>query len=400
MTNRLTENLIAKGYTHENHPDYVRVGGGYDLVFEYTFAHLCRMVWEAPCGLMKKGGHWLVGNCSYLDTTYSAENDNPLGGCPYYDKIPCQHRVAWAVKLNFWGNTCIFREAQRPYDYESSIEKLNAEADKIFRDAWERLRAENPEAAMCHRYCWNNRKQIYEKHYNVDECARMPCQNSICAISRETLNKEQVYIVYDTRKTRLVKVGLFEETEEEILKGSKVFKNSCDRTVAELWLRANAGKIKIRPEVTPDEYRRLHYQSICEQGSLPCQPPAGYDKYKLTVTTENLRIKKKGENGRDLKQDLEDISNGIKVTHLSDQLKQAAAQKRERKKKRQAQKHNKVLRAGKAKALVAIAEKGLEGLDKLEQWTVKEFLTPEEAKEAARPHKSPQQLTLFDEEVA
>jgi hypothetical protein len=397
MTNQLTEKLLAEGHTRESFPDYVQVGGGYELTFKYAFAHLCKMVWETPCGLMRKGGHWLVGSTSYLGVTYSAENDNPLGGCPHYDKTPCPHRVAWAAERGFWGETCVFHEARRPYDYGKSIEKFDDEARETERAAREKMRAENPQALMCQNCRWDEREQRYKKRYDLDACVRMPCQNSVCAITREPFDKEQVYIVYDTRKSYLTKEGLFEETREEIIKGIKVFKNSCDRTIAELWIKANAGEVA--PKLTPDERRWLHYQSIGEQNPRFYRLPAGYSKFEIKAAVQNLRIKKKGASGRDLAQDLADIAEGIAVTHESDQLKAAAALKRERKEKRQVQRRRKAVKAGKARALAAIAEKGLGGLDNLERWLAKKFLTPEEAEAAARPQGGSKQLMLFDGEA-
>ena len=55
--NKLTERLIAEGYTAEHHPDYVKVAGnGLNNIyggFEYIKAYRDEMTFETPCGMFK-----------------------------------------------------------------------------------------------------------------------------------------------------------------------------------------------------------------------------------------------------------------------------------------------------------------------------------------------------------
>jgi hypothetical protein len=338
MTNKLTERLTGEGYTRKHFPDYVRLAGGYALKYEYTYAKLCSMVWETPCGLLKKGGQWLLGSCSSDGETYSAENNNPLGKCPYYDKIPCRYRLGWAAERKFWGCCCVYHEAAKPYDYNSSVDKLEDEADVIEREARERIIHENPHVKMCHCYRWNRREQRFEKRFDIDSCVHTPCHNEICAITLKPLDKEQIYIVYDLLKEWHTKSGFLEDTRREIIKGIKKFNNSCDRTIGELWIKANHGKVPCA-KLNMDEQRLLHYQQQkAEHPEIEWELPDGYDVYEFSATAINLRVKKKGAAWRDLAQDLADIAEGITVTHDSDNQQAAAQQKRERKFKRQEQK--------------------------------------------------------------
>jgi len=314
MLNKLTERLLAEGYTKENHPDYVE-WSHWDN-FEYVHAHLSKMVWETPCGLLKAGMEYNFG--SHMGIDYCPENNNPRCGCPYYDEKPCAHRID--TKLMGWN--CIYHQTDRPYDFNQSVEKIWKEWDIIKITSWR-------EATKRYGYCacmvWDRPKRKYIPQYDVNVCINNKCRNEICAITKMRRNLKKVNIYYDILRQRRYKKGLFEGLDWEIVKGVKKFESAIARTDAEIWLKQNSDKFE--PRLTRDDRSELHFSEYHGKDGY-----SGYDWCEYTVTVQNVRVEHR--ESRDLMQDLLDAKEGIKVSHESDLKKQAAQAKKDRKEKR------------------------------------------------------------------
>ncbi|GHU57194.1 hypothetical protein AGMMS49975_22200 [Clostridia bacterium] len=349
--NDLTKRLLAEGCSPDKHPDYVYWDSGWKE-FSYTYQHRMGIIWQAPCGVFKKGGY-AHGWGSYMGIDYRTENNNPRFGCPYPER-PCEHRSGEPF---FDGENCVFHETMEPYDYENSLEKARDDDGKARHAALETLRQETPGAYSCYNLHWDSRKKAFEKRFDIENCARSNCQNTVCAITRKPLDPAPTYIEYDILRIWHTRLGLIEETRREITKGLRVFKNSCGKTVAELWIKTLSDTHSA--QITPEERQYFYHEEIRRQHPdiSPFYP--NYDEYDFSATAQNMRTKPKGKNARDLAQDLADISEGIIVIHESDKAKAAAQAKRERRETRRKQHRRRLERL--------ILEKGFDGLEGLDQ---------------------------------
>jgi hypothetical protein len=307
--NQLTKRLLAEGYTPENHPDYVE--WTYWKHFEYTAAYLRSMVWETPCGLLKKGMDYNHG--SHMGVDYCPENDNPRLGCPYYDEKPCRYRHD--TKLLGWN--CTYRQTDRLYDYEQSVEKLWDEWDRIKHEA----RLEATKDGICNRLEWDRPKRKYVIGRDVVDCLR--CQNEVCIVSKQPRNLEKVNIFYDILREKHYRIGLADNTERSLEKGVKVFKAPVTRAGAEMWLKLNKDTI-FRPQ--RDDYRNLHFSEHHGKTGF-----GEYDFFEFKISVQNVRIERR--ESRDLIQDLRDVRDGLTVVHASDVAKAAAQAKKEKRDK-------------------------------------------------------------------
>mgnify|MGYP001007004932 CR=1 FL=1 len=376
--NKLTERLLAEGYTKENHPDYVEWSNWQD--FEYTQAYILQTVWEAPCGLLKKGSVSLVcGWGSHMGVDYRPENNNPRLGCPYYDEKPCPHRY----NTEMMGWNCVFHQTTKPYDYEQSVEKIQDAENKIKSAA---LREVTGQFGYCACLEWDRPKRKYAPRYDVSRCISIQCKNEVCAITKRPRHLQKVNVYYDILKVREWKKGLFSGVDRAIEKGIKVFDHAIARTDAEMWLKMN-GK-NLVPKKTKLE----------RQESFLSKHHGRYDDYdwvQFSLTPQNVRIE--ARESRDLMQDLMDIREGIKVTHASDTKKAAAQAKRDRKASRQKAKKRKTEKIFIQKLTKVINEgvalDGEEASENLKRWSLAEL--------NKRNHlPGPEQPSMFEEAQA
>ena len=122
--NALIRRLYAQGYTREHHPDTVCWGDWQN--FSYKWETMLGFTWETPCGLLIQGesdaGRSVaISDCFYQHVWYCPENDNSLHLCPYGSKS-CEHTPA-----GFPLVMCLCHQTDRAYDYEQSVEKIEAE---------------------------------------------------------------------------------------------------------------------------------------------------------------------------------------------------------------------------------------------------------------------------------
>ncbi|XBX10733.1 hypothetical protein QMP26_41285 (plasmid) [Enterocloster clostridioformis] len=96
--NKLTRQLLAAGYTKDQHPDYVK-HNGYSSQFEllggfiYQPWFIRKLVFQTGCGLLVAGEEFADdgGGMGYQGITWCAENNNPIIMCPYV-KCSCEYK--------------------------------------------------------------------------------------------------------------------------------------------------------------------------------------------------------------------------------------------------------------------------------------------------------------------
>lgn len=325
--NDLTKRLFAEGYDRDHPPEYAEWSSWRD--FEYTSAALREMLFEAPCGLIKKGCGYNHG--AVLGVNHCPENDNPLFGCPYYDEIPCPHRLD--TKLD--GANCAFHQIVRDYDYEISVEKLWKEWDLLESKAWQ-------EATGQYGYCdcmvWDRKSRRYLPRYDIMRCIHFGCENEFCAVTGQKRDLQKVNIYYDILRVWRYQKGLLEHVEKKLEKGVRKFPKAVVRTDAEIWLK-QYGEKEFQPKMTRSDRRD---QFFCEYHGR--HGFGEYDLFEFSLTVRNVRIEARER--RDLSQDLADIANGIEVVHASDVKKQREQEKRDRREKRREAKRRRTEREG------------------------------------------------------
>ena len=114
------------------------------------------------------------------------------------------------------------------------------------------------------------------------------------------------------------------------------------------------------------------------------------------MTYEIINIRAEQKETRNLMQDLEDIKNGIRVTHASDNIKQKKQLKKERAEKAKEVKRRKFLKQ--------IERVGWLGMDEIDKKNARKVLAHEEITDADKKHRESlnkpkeksEQLSLFD----
>jgi len=325
--NELTNRLLAEGYDKDHQPEYAQWTNWNH--FEYTVAVLKETIWEAPCGLIKKGCGYENG--SHLGVTYCPENDNPRFGCPYYDEVPCPHRI----DTNLIGWNCIFHQIVRGYDYEISVEKLWDEWDNIKSQAW---KTATSDIGYCRCMTWNRENRKYIARHNVVECIRSGCKNEICAVTKKPRNLQKVNIYYDILRVWRYQKGLLTYEDKKPEKGVRRFPKAFARSDAEIWLKLNGDNdVKFQPKLTSTDRQERHFSEYHGKNGF-----RDYDWFEFSLTVQNIRIEYRER--RDLAQDLADIADGIEVVHAGDVTQQKAQEKRNRKLKRQTAKQRRLVR--------------------------------------------------------
>lgn len=280
--------------------------------------------WETPCGLLIQGSSNIgrgfnVGNCWFQHVWYCPENNNPLLHCPYYRK-DCQH-IPQGIKLIM----CPCHQTDRPYDYEHSVEKVEAENAREAHKQYMELTG----GACCACVMGGNGYESgwYEVKYDVEKCIQCRCQNPVCVIRKQPRDLKKVNIFYDVRRTWITRRGFLEEKKVEVTKGLKVFAHLVARTDAEIWLKIkeheasplNGYSVIEHPKKTLED-RRQEYFSHMHRQYLE------YDYFEFHYEVENIRIARSEQ--RDLSQDLRDAAEGVEVVHNIDQIKAKTAKKR------------------------------------------------------------------------
>ena len=386
--NRLTKELLAKGYTAENFPkDMVHLPGGcysssrnplenFYGGFEYNRIYSGSIVYQTGCGKYVLGKN-VISSMAYMGEEWCHENDNPVIRCPY-DKADCpandprlQGICGGGRCIQCW---CVCHKTNNPYDYENSFER--AESDRR-EEMEEKKKAfiESRSGHACERHMiYDERTREWHMSYEPRQCASLCYSiNGYCPILGKTLNKKRGNVYYDLKKTFVRHDGsLFDgEITVSIEKGIRFFKSPCSMDICEAF-------IKTQPNEILKTYRANHsYECYMKDGPI--------------VDVQNIRAESRPS--RDLMQDLEDVRDGIHVTHASDLDKAEKTRKRE---KREKSKHDRIVRL--EKKLIKIGYYNLEpkSLDRVhaDKWLGHERISELEKERKDRNRYT--QLTLFD----
>lgn len=386
--NLLTRQLLAEGYTADRHPDHVKVcssAWGKELWqnlaggFEYTNECLRSMVFKTGCGLLVKGSRFATGSMSYMGIDWRPENDNPVIACPYR-MVGCSLRnpLLDGARKTCVISQCDCHQTKEAYSYTKSLDKVSDDEEKEKKRKYDEF-SERVKGHVCH-WCmrYNYSKGEWEQRYNPLECARN-CQNvgGICGLTHKPVSKNKGNVFYDIKISYIRKDGTLFDGEEviSIKKGVRLFETAKSIT-------------------------------ICRQAERRCREHI-YDKaksrYHKEILTcgwkvEILNIRAEQRESRDLVQDLQDIRDGIYVTHASDVDRK---QKEEKKERRQRAQEVRIERL--EKKILQIGYYNLEkySLDRIhaDKWLGEERIRELEEiryKRLEEKQNEPVQMTLFD----
>lgn len=395
--NLLTQRLLAEGYTADNYQkNKVHIAGGYHTAstgpldnvyggFEYNRVYSDNFLYKTGCGMYVKGSNVLT-HMGYMGEEWCHENDNPVVRCPY-DKAECPLNDNRLHGIFGGGNCiqcwCACHKTDAPYDYDHSFEKAEKDRqDEKRRKYQEYADAHNGRICQNHMY-YNERTREWNMYYEPAICARMcSTQNGYCPVLGRELNEKRGNVYYDLKTSGIKKQteaqhSLFDgERWTHIEKGMRVFKNPCSMDICEAFIKVQSDKIL-------SDYKINHSVEYLLDKSF---------------RVEILNIRAESKPSRDLMQDLQDIRDGIEISHASDSEKQKKEAKKE---KRKLAKQKNIERLEKK-----IVEVGYESLAEhsVDRVHADKWLTPERLEELEQirqqkineEQEKPVQLSLFD----
>lgn len=318
--NLLTQRLLAQGYTAENYPDYVRLPSGcygkdplqnLNDGFEYTAAYRNQMVFKTGCGLLVKGSCF-TGSMGYMGITWIPENDNPVICCPYR-KDSCGKRNPILGGPMGGGTAKLFQcdchQTSESYVYEKSIEKVRDDESREIKQKYDKF-VKSKNGHVCH---WHARYNYWtgewSQNYDPMTCARM-CTNTgkTCDLTHKPVSKKNGNVFYDVKVSYIRHDGTLFDGQEvvKINKGVRLFETAKSMTICE-------AMAKRKQEIQKKEEMKRHAEILLRG-------------WKVEV----LNIRAEQRESRDLMQDLQDIQEGIQITHASDLDKFAKEAKKER----------------------------------------------------------------------
>ena len=228
---------------------------------------------------------------------------------------------------------------------------------------------------------YDERKREWHLNYEPKSCANL-CysQNGYCPILGKELSKKRGNVYYDLKKSEIRHDGTIFDGEEMVTieKGIRYFDKPASMDICEAFVKVQSDEI---------------LQNYIWNNSTDCI----FNK-DLKVEVVNIRAEQK--ESRDLMQDLQDIKNGIVITHASDNNKRKQEEKRERrqkaKEKRMAAMEKRLISVGyenmepyeQNKACKLL---GFERLDELE--VIREENRQRKLKEE---QEKPKQVSIFD----
>lgn len=388
--NLLTRRLLEAGYTLDNHPDYVTVqvpfaqkmsldndNGGFTFqrwwIFEQTF--------KTPCGLLCKGlqchsGMW------YMGIGWNYENDMATVHCPY-EKSDCTRKHEYLQRHPVLRFQCEVHMTDEEYRYEGSLESIKKlHDDEVRRKELNFSLQKNGHVCREHMF-FNRDTQEWEMHYDPYRCGQKRC-SGMCPVLGHELDKKKGNVFYDVKTKYLrqdLEGTLFEgQVDVSVIKGQKLFDHPVSMDIGRMCVEMCQDRI--REKVRNRYSRELFFSEY-------------YGK-EFSVEVENVRAERR--EARDLMQDLEDIRNGIQVSHASDMEKRNAAQKKE---KRQKQHEAAVKRLEKKLMETGYGQMEKYSLDRrhADKWLGEERIAELEKQRRARKKEEleqPVQLSLFD----
>lgn len=330
--NELTKRLLTVGYDAGNFPENVvhiaypprtpqdpldNYYGG----FEYNWKYRDSIVYQTGCGKYVLGRN-VISDMSYMGVTWCHENDNPVIRCPYDNpKCPANDPLLYGTK---GGGLCIqcfcaCHPTDAAYDYENSIEKVDQERHEEKERKYQKY-ADAHGGRVCRNHMYyDERTREWNLRYNPGDCARLKC-SGMCPILGRELDKKKGNVYYDIKiKSRRYDLDgtLFEgQIDTTITRGIRKFKSPVSMDICRNYVKLCQEDL-IRDVMLNDYHSELFF--------------AKYYGREFSVDVLNIRAEQR--ESRDLAQDLEDIRNGIKVHHASDDEKKQKAEKSQRRKK-------------------------------------------------------------------
>ena len=400
--NKLTERLLSEGYTAENHPDYVEVGGSmmnrnldnFDGGFRYYFWHIAEKTYKTPCGLLCKGKNTHTAFC-WMGEKYCYENDNPWILCPK-GEVGCQLREE-PFKSHGDGvlcRHCIVHPTDTEWRYEESCEaEQHLYDDLIRRKKTSFILQKNNHVCENHMH-FDIKTKEWSFNYDPMVCATGFCRaqtsdfqdGGFCPVLNRNLSKEKGNVFYDIKYSGrdYSKDGTLFEGERftSIVKGKQLFNKPIRLDIARVIANMCQDEIRQKVRWNNNEYNSLMFFRA-ERG-------------EIDFHWEVLNIRAEKKRARDLEQDLRDIEDGITVTHDFDVQKAKRKAKSER---RAAAKQKRISRIEKL-----ILKEGYDNLEKAEQNRAVNLLDIDRIDELDAQHiemlqkkkKEPKQLSLFD----
>lgn len=347
--NELTKRLLAEGYTAESFPKdkvhiahgcYSRNGNPLDNIyggFEYNRTYYENFIYKTGCGMFAKGINVLT-SMGFMGEEWCHENDNPVIRCPY-DKAECPDNDSRLHGMQGGGLCiqcwCVCHRTAEPYNYENSFEKAKKEQhEEKERKYLEYCEAHKGRICRNHMH-FDERTRIWALRYNPEICARMKCygwkgralneHSSICPIMGRELTKEKGNVFYDLKTSYLrtdLNGTLFEgQIDTAIEKGARVFDAPVSMDICRNY-------VKLCKDDLISKVRMQYHSELFFA-----------ERNGRYFDIEVLNIRSERRESRDLMQDLQDIKEGIKISHVSDLEKHKKEQK---KKNRQQQKEKKI----------------------------------------------------------
>ncbi|XBX10652.1 hypothetical protein QMP26_41690 (plasmid) [Enterocloster clostridioformis] len=341
--NKLTQKLLAEGYSYDKYPSYVKLPNVsyynkevFDTLGGFRFQSWFQKqkVYATGCGLLCKGSRFLHVRMILQGIDWIPENDNPTILCPYKaEKCTKRHPfLNFAVegtrlKLYF----CDCHEVDTPYDFDQSIDKVEEERKRAVEQKFKDFAVKADGCVCRHQMSYDEWTEEWTQHYSPVRCAQHSCQKirGMCSLRKVPLSKKSGNVFYDVRIEKEVQDDtiFFGQVEVMIKKGCQFFQSSKSLTVCEEVARLCAGDIQYKENT-------LYHEEI--------------RNYGWRVTIQNIRVERR--ESRDLFQDLQDIRSGIMVNHASDLVEKKKADKKEkmnqRKKKRLEKLEKKILGSG------------------------------------------------------
>lgn len=395
--NELTKRMLAEGYTADNYPkDKVHIAGNYSHMenplnnhyggFEYNRVYRDGFVYKTGCGKYVYGKHTL-SNMATHGVEWCHENDNPVIRCPY-DKAQCPDNderlhgmYGGGLCIQCW---CVCHRTDEEYVYSNSIEKADCEREEE-RDHKYQEYSNARKGRVCQNHMfYDERSREWNLVYDPKRCANVCyAKDGYCPILGKQLDKKRGNVYYDLKliyRRNDLDGTLFEgQIDTEIVKGKRVFKSPTSMDICKAYV--STCKDNLERDVKLNQYHMELFMS---------------EHHGRYFSVEVINIRAEQKESRDLLQDLEDIKNGIHISHASDSEQK---QKEEKRKKREASKEVRVKSAEKK-----VLEIGYENMEPFEQNRVCKLISFERLDELEEirqqkineKQEEPVQLSMFD----
>ncbi len=348
--NELTKVLLAAGYHAENYPkDMVQLPSHSSFCsenpldnfyggFEYKRAYSNTLIFRTGCGKFVMGNH-VLSDMSYQGKNWTLENFSPVLRCPYDkpdcpDNDPLLHGMSGGgLCVQCW---CACHPTELSYDYDNSIEKADRDRQDEKERAYQEYAAKHNDRVCRNHMYYDERTREWNLRYDPGDCALLRCKG-FCPVLGKELDHKKGNVYYDIKITKQrtdLNGTLFEgQIDTTITKGIRNFKHPVSMDICRNYVKLCKEDL-IRNVLLNKYHAEIFF--------------AKHYGHQFDVEIINIRAEQK--ESRDLIQDLEDIKNGIRVSHASDTEKMQKTRKAEHKAKARQDKikrlEKKLLQAG------------------------------------------------------